>query len=204
MSSIITLAQYNAFATRHGLSTLTEEEAATPLAEASAEAFTLSGREWIPTPAETTAARTFRGNGRRILYIDDALSIASVVVNGAPVTDHTAIAVETATPIIALERASGYLWGAGLAVVVTGRWGYCEAAALPVDVVEAVATLAAIRAVGDALAWDAVTSTDDAKISVLNVTIDNAKGASTSADAIDKLQAKAERVLRGYRRVMSA
>jgi hypothetical protein len=216
---MITLTQYNAFATRNGLPALTEELLADPLSIATAEAAELSGRLWVPSPATVgqTEARTYYGNSKYTLYIDDALSISSVTIDGAIISDWRGIALES-LPIIALERTAdltseaprvvgrtpAFIWPARAAVVVTGRFGYCETADLPGNVVEAVATLVALRVVGAPTSWASLTSSVASKIQVLNVTVDSTKDSSTSEAAQNSLRAAAERTLRGYRRVAYA
>ena len=196
---IITPDQYAAYATMNGLDTA-PPSLTDAIAKASVEAVQLSGREFTPSPADpaATETRTYRGSSRFMLYIDDALSIASVTLGGVSVTDYSGVALE-GLPIVALERTLER-WTSCAEVAVTGRFGYSEQAALPEDVVEAVCILTALRLVAGPTLWDQAGSVDDAKVTVLNVTLDSSK--PVNRDAIADLRKSAEKTLRGYRRMV--
>ena len=212
---MITTDQYAAFATTNGLPT-NPAGLADAIEKATAEAVTIGGRVWVPSPlaAGQTETRTYRGNGDYILYIEDALSIASVAQDGVQVTDWRGIARE-AFPIVAIERAAVVVtteprvvtgqpaarWTNGVEIAVTGRFGYSELAQLPADVIEATCALTALRLIGGVALWTAAQNTDDAKITVLNVTIDNSKPNGATA-ALAEIRTQAERTLRGYRRIV--
>lgn len=214
MGSIITPEQYAAYARAAGL-----EPAPAGLEDAieksSADALRIAGREFVPSPAsaDATETRTFRGTGNLTLYIDDCLAVSSVAIDGVGITDYRAIAVERPLPILALERSGSidgdglprvsssapqYRWPAGSVVTVTGRFGYAEQAELPADLVEAIAALTALRLVAGPSLWQQATE-GSSRITVLNVTIDDKP---TAGSALDTIRKDAERVLRGYRRIM--
>jgi hypothetical protein len=151
ITTLASTAQYAAWAALYGLPTA-PTGIALALAQATDELQQFCGRKFLPSPAaaETTEARQYLGNGASVLLIDDCLTLTSITCAGAPVTDHQKEPLGE-TPTTRLRR-TDYTWTEGAVIIVTGRFGYAEQAALPAAVVEACCMLAALRC-NDAASW---------------------------------------------------
>jgi hypothetical protein len=151
ITTLASTAQYAAWAAMYGLATA-PTGMALALAQATAELQGFCGRDFLPSPAavNTTEARQYLGNGAAVLVIDDCLTLTSITCAGAPVTDHQKEPLGE-TPTTRLRR-TDYTWTEGAVIIVTGRFGYAEQAALPAAVVEACCMLAALRC-NDGASW---------------------------------------------------
>ncbi len=184
-TTIASTEQYATWAGGQGLTPApTGLEAA--LAQATAELQAFCGREFLPSPLDEdeTETRTYYGDGGYTLWIDDALTVASIACGGAAVSDYTT----RGTPITHLVR-SAYAWTSDAAVQVTGRFGYAEVAALPAPLVEACCILAALRLSNT---WD---NLGVKRTTVINVTVEY------STDGREAKRQEALALARPYRRI---
>jgi hypothetical protein len=186
---------YAAWASARGLEAVSTG-LAPALAAATKELQQFCGRDFRPSPATLgeTEVRSYVGDGGKLLFIADALTIVSVTCLGAPVTDFRADPPgETPTqwltrPVVEFINSAyplygPYTWAQGQEVTVVGRFGYCEIADLPADLVEACCALAAVRVLSGA-DWTNVGITEK-RVAEVIVKFDNGAGmAGKRADAL--------------------
>jgi len=186
-TTIASADQYATWASGQGLAAA-PAGLAEALAQATAELQNFCGRDFLPSPSDydETETRTYYGNGGYTLWIDDALTVASVTCAGAAVSDY----ITKGAPITQLVR-SAYPWTSNAAVAVVGRFGYAEQAALPAPLVEACCILAALRLAGSGN-WDKL---GIKRTTVINVTIE------FSAEGREAKRQEALSLARPYRRI---
>jgi len=168
MSTIISSTEYGEWASGMGMDA-NPNNLSSHLESVTREVQRICGREFIPTTEES---RAFIGDLSPMLYIDDCISITSVVTAGSalvPVSDYV-LEPRNSLPTTALRRIF-YVWDDTLDTVVTGVFGYAATVdAIPADVKEAACMLVGARVL---LAAPIQAATNGIKrTSVVNVTME--------------------------------
>ena len=194
MATIITSAEYGEWASAMGMD-------ASPAAldfhlnSATREIQRICGREFLPV----VDARSFVGDESCYLYIDDCVSITSVVTGGGAliaVTDYVA-EPRNSSPITCLRRLY-YHWDEEFDTVVTGTFGYAASqAAIPDDIKEAACLITASRVMMSAPI--AATSNGIKRTTVVNVTVEY--DTSNGLPTINQFKAMAGTLLEPYKRL---